>query len=71
MSNRRYVYSITNRASLALLCILVVAGLSLVIRALAGADADWVLKRIAWPVWALAFVLRAVQWALRRRAEGR
>jgi hypothetical protein len=62
-----YIYTLTNTTSIALLCILVVAAGSLIIKFLApdAATAEILLKRIAWPLWGLAFLIRSGQWAWR------
>jgi hypothetical protein len=70
MTQRRYshyTYSITNKASIVLLCVLIVAGGSLFINALAPdpVTAETLLKRIAWPLWGVAFLFRLFQWVLR------
>jgi hypothetical protein len=59
-----YTYTVTNKASLIVLGIVVVVSGSLLINALAPTPelAEVLLKRIAWPLWGLAFVIRAGQW---------
>jgi hypothetical protein len=65
-----YTYSIANKASLALLCVLVVAGGSLLIRGLLKPGEEWVL-RLAWSVWGIAFVIRLFEALIRRFALAR
>ena len=62
-----YTYTLTNKTSIVLLCILAVVAGSLIIKFLApdAATAEILLKRIAWPLWGLAFLIRSGQWALR------
>lgn len=62
-----YTYSIANKLSLITICIITVLAGSFVITLLAPTpeDADWILKRLAWPVWGSAFVIRAAQWIYR------
>jgi hypothetical protein len=70
MTQRRYshyTYSITNKASIVLLCVLVVAGGSLLIRGLLQPGEEWVL-RVAWSAWAIAFVIRMFEALIRRFA---
>lgn len=65
-----YTYSITNKASIVLLCVLIVAGGSLFIRSLLRPGEEWVL-RLAWSVWAIAFVIRLFEALIRRFAVRR
>lgn len=70
MTDRRfshYTYSITNKASIMLICVLIVAGGSLLIRSLLRPGEEWVL-RLAWSVWAIAFAIRLFEALIRRFA---
>jgi uncharacterized membrane protein len=62
-----YTYSITNKASIVLLCVLIVAGGSLFIRGLLKPGEEWVLL-LAWSLWAIAFVIRLFEYLIRRYA---
>lgn len=65
-----YTYTLTNKASILLLCILLVSGGSLLIRSLLLPGEEWVL-RMAWSVWAIAFVIRLFEALIRRFAFAR
>lgn len=60
-----YTYSITNKASIVLLCVLLVAGGSLFIRALLQPGEEWVL-RVAWSIWTIAFVIGLFEYLILR-----
>lgn len=62
-----YTYSITNKLSLAIACVVTVMLGSFVITLLAPSpeDSDWILKRVAWPLWGLAFLIRLFQFGWR------
>lgn len=60
-----YTYSITNKASIVLLCVLLVAGGSLGIRVLLKPGEEWVL-RLAWSLWIIAFVIRLFEYLMLR-----
>lgn len=62
-----YTYTVTNKASILLLCVLLVAGGSLLIRALLQPGEEWVL-RLAWSVWAIAFIIRLCEALIRKFA---
>ena len=72
MMNRtyaHYTYSITNKASIALLCMLLVAGGSLWVRYWASIPPPLQgALRVAWSVWALAFVISLFEALIRRFA---
>lgn len=70
--NGHYAYTITNKASIVLLCVLIVAGGSLWVRYWASLPppVEWVLS-LAWSVWAIAFVIRLFEALLRRFAFAR
>lgn len=64
-----YTYTLTNKASILLLCILLVAGGSLWVRYWASIPPpiEWAL-RVAWSVWAIAFVIRLFEALIRHFA---
>jgi len=61
----RYVYQVSNRASLLVLLALDVLIGSVIIRALLPEGYEWVLPRVAWPLWGIGWTLIALR--LRRR----
>ena len=64
-----YTYSITNKASIVLLCVLIVAGGSLWVRYWASIPPPIEgALRVAWSVWSLAFVIRFFESLIRRFA---
>jgi len=64
-----YTYTITNKASLVLLGVVVVGLGSLFIKALILPGEEWVL-RLAWSFWGLAVVIRTFEALMRRFAVG-
>lgn len=69
--SRRYIYQTTNKASIVLLIIVIVALSSLFIDALLPAGYEWVLQRIAWPLWGMAFLIRFFEFMFRQSASRR
>ena len=67
-----YAYTVTNKASIALLCVIIVACGSLWVRYWASLPPPvaWAL-RLAWSVWAIAFVIRLFEALIRRFAFAR
>lgn len=64
-----YTYTITNKASIALLCVLLVASGSLWVRYWASIPPPIEgALRVAWSVWALAFVIRLFEALILRYA---
>jgi hypothetical protein len=64
-----YTYTITNKASIVLLCVLIVAGGSLWVRYWASIPPPIEgALRVAWCVWAIAFAIRLFEALIRRFA---